>query len=454
MKLVVPSLIVEENDSFNNDILNRKAFGEALRNIVQKTDGEMVISLDGKWGEGKTTFVKMWQGLLLESKIPNIYIDAFANDYIDDPFITIASAVNGYIEKNIKEDNKEEKINELKEKTKKVGGKLLTWSAKLAVKAATLGVIKEAELEELQGIKGDLAKATSTIIGDIIEDKLESHSKDILLIDSFRDSLSELPSQLQNNEDGNPLVIIIDELDRCKPTFAVEILEKIKHLFSVENIVFVLVMHKQQLEEAVRCIYGQNIDAHTYLQKFINIETAIPKNIKSSPNDDLVKYSRRLLELHELETWGDNSNIIDCIEPLANHFNLSLRQLEKVYTNIAILYASSSQNQLRPVPITIFLSIIKVVHPQTFNNILSRKVSYHKMVKELHLEIENDEQRKLSWLMRWVKFGLLTESEYDALEEGDPVKDFGQDILWRYNVEREDLVYLFAQDLNMFTVNQ
>lgn len=81
MKLVTPSLVVEDIDGFKNDALQRKSFGEALSNLVSRSTDELVVSIDGKWGEGKTTFVKMWQGLLKENGVPSIYIDAFQNDY-------------------------------------------------------------------------------------------------------------------------------------------------------------------------------------------------------------------------------------------------------------------------------------------------------------------------------------------------------------------------------------
>ena len=234
MRIVTPPLIVKEGDSFTKDALDRKGYGEALRNLVASSSDALVISLDGKWGEGKTTFVKMWQGLLSESNIPNLYIDAFANDYVDDAFITVASAITNYAENNIKKDHRD-KLAELKEKSKKVGGQLLSWSARIGVKAATLGIIKDSDIEELKDIKGDLSKTASDLVASFVDERITTHSNDVALIQSFRGMLSELPSKLQNEGD-KPLVIIIDELDRCKPTFAVEIVEKIKHLFSVENV--------------------------------------------------------------------------------------------------------------------------------------------------------------------------------------------------------------------------
>ncbi len=118
-------LIIKESDSFKNDVLNRKAYGEALLNLVKSSSDELVISLDGRWGEGKTTFVKMWQGLLSESNIPNIYIDAFANDYLDDAFISVASAITAFVEENIEEDSGN-KLSELKTKMKKMVWRLLS----------------------------------------------------------------------------------------------------------------------------------------------------------------------------------------------------------------------------------------------------------------------------------------------------------------------------------------
>nr|WP_282103389.1 P-loop NTPase fold protein [Halomonas getboli] len=256
--------------------MDRKGYGEALRNLVDSSSDALVLSLDGKWGEGKTTFVKMWQGLLSESNIPNLYIDAFANDHVDDAFITVASAITNYAEKNIIKDHRG-KLTELKDKSKEVGGQLLSWSAKIGVKAATLGIIKDSDIDELKDIKGDLSKTASDLVAGFVEERIAAHSNDIELIKSFRALLSELPSKLQS-EDSKPIVIIIDELDRCKPTFAVDVVEKVKHLFSVENVVFLLVMNKAQLEESIKSVYGQNIDAHTYLQKFVNIEAKLPKH--------------------------------------------------------------------------------------------------------------------------------------------------------------------------------
>ncbi|MGL6424410.1 KAP family P-loop NTPase fold protein [Aeromonas hydrophila] len=451
MKLVTPTLVVEDVDGFKNDVLQRRSFGEALSNMVTRSKDELVISLDGKWGEGKTTFVKMWQGLLKEKGVPSIYIDAFQNDYTEDAFISIASAITAYVDQH--STHTEKGVN-FSDKAKKVGIRLLSWSAKIGIKAATLGVIKESDIETLSEIGDDIATDTSETIATLVQERLSTHSKENELIQSFRESLSEIPEAIENNESGR-LVVIIDELDRCRPSFAVEILEKIKHLFSVKNVVFVLVMHKEQLEEAIRCVYGSNIDAHTYLQKFINVETTIPKRVTDRHSNDLDAYITQLLHLHELETWGDDRLIHDCLSSLGRHFNLSLRQLEKVFTNLAIIYSTSAKNQLRLVPIITFISTIKVAKPSLFSKILLGRISYTEISNEIalkDLDENNNNERNLIWIMDWIRFSTLSDAEYKNIDDTDNISHFGAS-LWQYNVGRERLLKIFCEKLSMFTVN-
>ncbi len=452
MKLVTPSLLVEDSDGFGNDILNRQQFGDALSNLVTHSTDELVISLDGKWGEGKTTFVKMWQGLLKEKGIPSIYIDAFQNDYTEDAFISIASAITTYVDLN---SAKAQNSSDFKDKAKKVGVRLLSWTAKIGIKAATLGFIKESDIDALSEIGDEVAADTSETIADLVKERLNAHSKETELIQSFRESLSDLPANLTDNSSGQ-LVIVIDELDRCRPSFALEVLEKIKHLFSVKNVVFLLVMNKLQLEEAIRSVYGANIDAHTYLQKFINIETSIPKRVTDRYSNDIDLYIKKLLKLHEITTWDDDRLIADCLTPLAQHFNLSLRQLEKVFTNLAIVYSTFEENQLRLVPIIVFIAVVKVINPNLFGSLLLGKISFSNLCVQLGFSEPSEEEKDkhhLIWMLKWVRFSMLSESEYQQVDEIESNRQFEQ-TLWRYNTDRKRLLQIFCQKLSMFTVNQ
>ncbi len=451
MKLVAPPIEVAVEEGFANDVLDRKPYGEALCNVISRSQDELVICLDGKWGEGKTTFVKMLRGLLAESDIPSIYIDAFNSDHVEDPFFAVASEISTFAEEA---GIQQEARTTLKKRTLAAGVQLLSWGAKVGLKAATLGALNASDIEALSEVKGDIAEGFSEMASKLVQVRLEAYSNSIAVFDAYRSSLSALPGAIDSDK-TNKLVVIIDELDRCKPTFAVSLIEQVKHLFSVPNVAFLLVMNKEQLQESIRSIYGQGIDASTYLQKFINLETRIPrKSSYYSHRSDVATYIRHLWKLHDFESWGDQQNILECLEILARHYDLSLREVERVFTNIAVLYGTTAENHLRLVPLIVFLAVLKVTNSALFNKLLNSQIGYQELIQELKLD-ENrsqEEQRKLEWMLDWVRYAVLTEEEFSALPEDDRLRGNFGNSLWRYNVERDRLLPIFAQHLSAFVV--
>lgn len=438
MKLITPPLVVGDSDGFTNDIFERKSFGDSLLGLIKHSDDGLVISLDSQWGEGKTTFIKMWQGALKEEKIANIYIDAFQNDYNNDAFITIASAIIAYTEKHCPAEKAEkaEIKAEILDAAKKLGVKLLPIGGKIALKLFTLNLIDKSDIEALKTIKDDVATGISDAAEKMIEERLNAQTKDIDLVETFKTKLRELAKKISEQGNGK-LVIIIDELDRCRPSFAVEILEKIKHFFSVPNVFFVLVMHKQQLECAVKHIYGDEIVAHTYLQKFIHVETTLPKR-----NDDfrsnIKTYIEQLFKLHEISVKGSNNKelvketeLINYLDTFSKHFKLSLRELEKVFANLVIIYSNQRikifLEEVRIYHIIAFVAIIKVKHPKIFDRLQLKDISYDELDVQLSVSKipalsgydNNTGTGKSDYLPKLIKNILFTDSELKALTESN-----------------------------------
>src|SRR5690606_14014056 len=96
----------------------------------------------------------------------------------------------------------------------------------------------------------DTNKVTDIIVGvtkglsEVFEHEVQEYAKKKKSISDFKQSLSKF---IENSSGGKPLIFFVDELDRCRPNYAVSILEQIKHFFSVPNIVFVLSIDKGQL---------------------------------------------------------------------------------------------------------------------------------------------------------------------------------------------------------------
>ena len=159
--------------------------------------------------------------------------------------------------------------------------------------------------------------------------------------------------------------------------------------------------------------------------------------------------------MHEITTWGDDRQIVDCLIPLAQHFNLSLRQLEKVFTNLVIIYGTSGENQLRLIPIIIFIAVVRVVNPSVFGNLLLGKISFSSLREQLGFhELNEDEvgNNKLPWLMNWVRFSMLSESEYQGIGADDPIQKFINNS-WLYDLDRKRIIPIFCQKLSMFAIN-
>jgi hypothetical protein len=451
MKLTPPSLDIPEKSPFQNDLFGREDFANRLFNLITRLDEGLVMSINASWGEGKTSFVKMWAAFLRQKGAKCIYLDAFAQDYVDDAFITIASEISSLVDAEFEENQTPKtRLKEFKKKASRAGVKLLSWGAKVGVKAATLGAIKETDIEELKEIKKLFAQDGSALISDVIESKLDNHKEDIKTIESFKTELEFLADEIES-ETNYPLIFIIDELDRCKPTYALDLIEKIKHFFSVKNIIFVLVMNMAQLECSVRCVYGEDIDALTYLQKFINIECQLPKNVDRYTSDQK-KYCNYLYSAHQLNTWRDKEDLQDSMATFSEALGLSFRDLEKCYSGLTLYYASITENTLRISTIIAFLVILKIKFPPIYKKIKNNELSYEELIstQELSSIFKSKEKESLiDWFTKCLKFLLITEEEFNSLDEKDEIRDFSRS-LFNYRVKREKIITFFCDSLDSF----
>jgi len=417
VKLIVPPLVIEDNEgfSFEKDIFHRKAYGEQLQYLIVNTSDEMVIALDAPWGEGKSTFIRMWQGHLRESDIQSIYFDSFENDYQESPFLALA----GEIFELIEDDDIEEK-SQFKEKTVSALKTFGRVSLRVGMKTVTAGLLDETIFDDT-GTDKDAAKEVSDIVDKYVATQLESVTKNKQSLIDFREYLAELPNKLGVN--GKPIIFIIDELDRCKPTFALAVIEIVKHLFSVPNITFVLVMNRDQLEESVRCEYGIGVEAEKYLQKFVTLWASLPKNTENR-NCDAKVYLSDCLSRMEMEiTSQSQSSGVEIYEELVVFYNMSLREIERTLTNYAIIHNMTDGNLVSDYQwMSVYLSIIKVLFPSTYRKLSNESISYGELVIETKLENlvaswwgdEKPESHALKWFLRYF---LASEEELKILLE-------------------------------------
>jgi hypothetical protein len=257
---------IPPENPFQNDILSRKEYIEKLTQLLSSLDEPTVFSIDAPWGTGKTTFIKMWRQYLLNANFNCIYFNAWETDFSDDPLVSIVGELsNSLAELKVKDKGVDQKIVKIKESAIQIAKK----SVPLIVSLATSGIIK---------LDADTEKQISAFTAAIAKEKIENYDKQKAGIEKFRTNLLDFVSDIKNKtEQHSPFIIFIDELDRCRPTYSVELLECAKHLFNVPGIIFILSIDKPQLVASVNALYGNNFDSQGYLKRFIDFDFLLPE---------------------------------------------------------------------------------------------------------------------------------------------------------------------------------
>lgn len=336
-----------EHCTFENDKLNRKFLAVNLTNILQHSDTDtqgLILALNAQWGNGKTTFIKMWKNMLdKENKILNLYFSAWEEDYTKEPLIAVLGELNRYLTEN-KIQNKN--FNQVMESVQKIFKRTLPILPKIIVKALLnkIEIDNESSEELLQALTGD---DTKTLI--------ENYSKEKECLVQLKENLTKV-FEATGAKEGQPFIIFIDELDRCRPTYAIEMLENIKHLFGIPNLVFVISIDKAQLSKSIQAIYGQ-IDTENYLRRFFDLEFILP-------NPSPQRFCGYLQEQLAIKTNLANIFIVD---------NFTLRELQKIVPQIKLLEMQQFQdNNKEPIfdmQHAIFMLLIKIYKPDLYSQI-------------------------------------------------------------------------------------
>ena len=250
---------VPEKAPFENDLLNRKESVETLTQLVANFEGPCVLALDAEWGNGKTTFLKMWSRHLRNKEFPVVEFNAWETDFAQEPFLALSNELTNGL-KEYEDGSLENKI----ELTKKLTKELLVQAVPIGMRLAStsLGV-------------GALADA-GDIFASLVKERVDAYGEAKNSIRKFRGTLQDTAVELFEQK-GQPLVVMIDELDRCRPSYAVELLEVAKHLFSVDRIVFVLAVNRSELAHSIKALYGSDFDAVGYLGRFFDVDVRLPE---------------------------------------------------------------------------------------------------------------------------------------------------------------------------------
>ena len=304
------------------DLLGLDSFGKSLKkHLIAEypyTDGSLVVSLNGRFGCGKSSFLEMFKHQLEQEQHEVIYVNAWQNDFFDEPVVTLLSELIAYIEQ------KKGVSSKITEGLKKallsiVGGTAIVTNQVLR---HTTGIdIREVdELTEKEIENRDIANGNA-----IFKEYLEKKS----LFDKLNEALAKYISEIEKK----PLFIFIDELDRTRPDYAVSFIETLKHFFKTNGIIFLLAVDKQHLSASVKALYGSEISFPEYYRKFVHRNAHFPGFALGSVEGYIQERVQQHFDSNESRffvTKLDQSQQKN-ISRLCRAFSLSPRQMDELF---------------------------------------------------------------------------------------------------------------------------
>lgn len=450
MKFHPPTPEIPEDDPFKNDLFSRKELGDSLLSLFKTTHESVVLCLDAPWGDGKTTFARMWLAELKRQGLNCIYFNAYAHDYADEPFIAFCGEILSLAEKSFADDAAIQALKkDFKSKAKKIGAKLLGTTARISAKAVTLGMLKDSDLDAIDSLRNDIADAASSKLSSFMDKVLEDYVSSKQTLDDFRSKLSALGKAVRDKQ-GFPLLIVVDELDRCRPDFALSLIEQIKHLFSAQDVSFLLLTNTAQLQNYAKALYGAEVDAANYLRKFFTLTVNLPCDRISGNQNDYWKYSRRLAEHYEIKGQYD----LALLTALFRHYGVSLREMENCFSILAIYYAQLPKNRIT-CPLTIpLLAVLRLKDPDIFGRLARKQMTYEGLIQATHIDLLSASEftgSSRDWLLDRLMFLLLSDGQIRNLQNA---KDISRHSGWLapYSISRDGVIPYFCAELTRFKI--
>ena len=376
----VDEIEVPSNDPFRNDQLERKPVVDFLSELIGRIDGPFVVALDSPFGTGKSTLVRILTACLEKKGQMCIYFNAWKVDYATDPLVAIVAHVDR-LELTLLEESQRTTFRNHIDIVKTIATAIVETSLANTVRMLTSEVVDPKAI--ISAIESSESKTNRN------RNAISEFNRELNLIEIFRDELTEAVTLLRKDDDDDDerqsndtacsnLVIFIDELDRCRPTFAIQLLERIKHIFDIPNIIFVLSLDKKQIEAIIKAVYGSEIDATEYLRRFFNLEFGIPDSDTKSYISSLIKQFKLdpiFAKRSNQASQYDREHFVEYLNVLANAAELSLRAIERCITRLQIVMDQTPSNHyLDPV----LLALLIVLHSnkrEYYHQIINGEVS-------------------------------------------------------------------------------
>ncbi|MDF2392855.1 hypothetical protein GWQ31_16040 [Aeromonas sp. 2MA4] len=413
---------VPDNKDLGPDRLGRARYAEFLTSFLygQNKDKSYVLNLNSGWGTGKTYFLKRWKHDL-DRNHPIIYIDAWKDDHSTDPFISVVSSLITQLRARTDKNEESTWIKGIE-----FSSRLIKHVAPIVIGSLSKKYIGLSYDEISQGNENVPSDGNNNNI-DQVAQKLSSlllsdHEKRMSSITSLKETIKLWIDAVIGQASGSlvgPTFVIIDELDRCRPDYAVKILEVVKHIFDIPGVFFIIATDTEQLQHAIKVVYGREFNAQIYLSRFFDSRFSLQKvsliSIIEAHCKTLSAFDKNYQKDNNIILWPLNYNDAENITAVLDIFDIPARDALQIVNRIsAIIFSSGSNSQFDLLYLTTLLCL-QVRDNDFYNNVVGTKqlgdidkhsadriwldsphtISFHMGLDGVHCDFKNEKTKEV-----------------------------------------------------------
>lgn len=378
---------------WNDDCLGREQLSEAFTQIATHGPKRMVASVSAPFGAGKTYFAERWCKHLNEIGVPCAYFDAWNSDYIASPLLAYFDALREQLESSGDDQTKQkiaETVSAALPVIKRVGLRTL-------LRAATLGA-SDGEIDEVHEV---LTAEASAEANNLIS-KLDDQRSDL---ETLRRELTQLAAGLAKQSDQD-VIVVIDELDRCRPSFALELLENIKHLLSVDGFKIFIFCNHSALESQAERIYGARPEEEGYLRKFFTHRLVLPEEGKDKFVSSIFSKG---FQNNQQAIQAERSAV-----ELLRDINLSLRQIERIRDHLEICFILNPDATELFLQHVLVLMAIREIDEDMFYQVMNQNTSFEDMKRVLNIGESFSEKGNFEMICAVMSVQMREHSDYHS----------------------------------------
>lgn len=289
----VPQLDLDRNDLWKGDLFGREGLTATVVNLLKQSSKPVVIGVHGPYGFGKTFFLQR-----LSEQIKKegwcVYVNAWEYDYLDNPTLALLDTLKVAA---TEAPNSTAAIRSLKTISAAAAPAFVKGISK---KALGMALGDDGTTELLDAISGGSEKAAEKLIENALKGDSTRQS-----INTFREKVREFVEGNKVSQSGYPcLIVVVDELDRARPNFAITFLEVIKHLFATAQVIFVIGCDRDIISSSAKHQFGNELPVDGYLRRLFDYWIDLPEPDRRKY---VVECARRLEVLGKILVEGSDN---------------------------------------------------------------------------------------------------------------------------------------------------